>query len=714
MSGEKIAKLGIRRDSEMMYYVKNGDVWAVRRKVPGKPKSRAIKIASTGIEMDYSNYLYYLDGDGDLARKPRAVGGTRRVHAADAELTAGLPTVRNRRSSADPLSVLDTNGPEAANEHSHREQPQGDKEQGREQHDAQHDHAQRYLAQQPDAWEQDELQNGETWAIEADVVSLPDSLGEAATSNGTEQRTEGRATFPDVACVLTRESHPDEHCLRVDDYARALAAVMQAARGEFCFAIFGHWGRGKTFLMQRLAALLPSTTRAVWFSAWKYRTRPEIWIHLYETIARASREDGLWKSKPRAVRAFLVRHGVFPMLASLFALAIAILGLGIVPVVVGAVGLLTLLKAYAFVRWARKLPPLLFSLPQHSDKLGMQATVGDDLIALLKGWMPGGKKGEQSSSGLPSKWWWLPYLLVVAFVTAVVYHALRPGDHAVANLYPSAAVQWSVTVIFGLTGVLLPLWAVSAGRSPERLVLIVDDLDRCDPGTMLELIESLKLFLEDPDVSSRVQVFMLVDEDALRLAITNRYLDIRRLGTLDKLEDSELGRVSCAVTETIEKLFVAHLRLPPLEQHELEEVMAAYAWQPALRAQLRQAQLVRISSEPVATDHNTPHPLGQEEDDQNNDNSIGAQRELDLAALVFTAEERALLCAAVRKMNPYLNSRIGPRTLRTFLLRYQLAKFLLARRGTSCSPRTLIDALLLPNARLVDMPEVSAVVAQVS
>jgi hypothetical protein len=80
--GEKIAKTGIKRDNSMMYYIKGGDVWAVPRKQPGQPKGKASKVASAGIEMDYSKYLYYLDGDGDVARKERQVGGSKRKKAA--------------------------------------------------------------------------------------------------------------------------------------------------------------------------------------------------------------------------------------------------------------------------------------------------------------------------------------------------------------------------------------------------------------------------------------------------------------------------------------------------------------------------------------------------------------------------------------------------------------------------------------------------------
>jgi hypothetical protein len=82
--GEKIAKLGIKRDNDMMYYIKTGDVWATPRKKPGMPKGKAAKVAPAGIEMDYSKYLYYLDGDGDVARKERQVGGSKRKKTAKA------------------------------------------------------------------------------------------------------------------------------------------------------------------------------------------------------------------------------------------------------------------------------------------------------------------------------------------------------------------------------------------------------------------------------------------------------------------------------------------------------------------------------------------------------------------------------------------------------------------------------------------------------
>ncbi|MCX5747056.1 MAG: hypothetical protein NT062_31685 [Proteobacteria bacterium] len=96
MGLDKIAKLGIKRDNDLMYYIKGGDVWATPRKKPGQPKGKAAKVAAAGIDMDYSKYLYYLDGDGDVARKERQVGGSKRkkTKAAPKKAPAKKPAAK--------------------------------------------------------------------------------------------------------------------------------------------------------------------------------------------------------------------------------------------------------------------------------------------------------------------------------------------------------------------------------------------------------------------------------------------------------------------------------------------------------------------------------------------------------------------------------------------------------------------------------------------
>ena len=56
---EKVDRLGIQRDSDMMYYIKQGAVWASPRKQPGKPKGKAVKIDQVGRELGVA---YVLEG----------------------------------------------------------------------------------------------------------------------------------------------------------------------------------------------------------------------------------------------------------------------------------------------------------------------------------------------------------------------------------------------------------------------------------------------------------------------------------------------------------------------------------------------------------------------------------------------------------------------------------------------------------------------------
>jgi hypothetical protein len=88
---EKVAKLGIGREKDFMYYVKDGGVWKVQRKQPGVPKGRPEKVADGGFEMD-TNYIYFVDRDGDVARAKRAVGGQKRKKA-------GRGTAKKRRAA---------------------------------------------------------------------------------------------------------------------------------------------------------------------------------------------------------------------------------------------------------------------------------------------------------------------------------------------------------------------------------------------------------------------------------------------------------------------------------------------------------------------------------------------------------------------------------------------------------------------------------------
>src|SRR4030095_10816132 len=97
---EKVAKLGVDREKDFMYYVKDGSVWKVQRKQPGVPKGRPEKVADGGFEMD-TNYIYFVDRDGDVARAKRAIGGQKRKKGARrARRSAKRSTKRTAKKKA--------------------------------------------------------------------------------------------------------------------------------------------------------------------------------------------------------------------------------------------------------------------------------------------------------------------------------------------------------------------------------------------------------------------------------------------------------------------------------------------------------------------------------------------------------------------------------------------------------------------------------------
>ncbi len=96
---EKVAKLGVAREKDFMYYVKDGAVWKVQRKQPGVPKGRPEKVADGGFQMD-TNYIYFVDRDGDVARAKRAIGGQKRKKTAKAAKRRGAAKKPAAKKSA--------------------------------------------------------------------------------------------------------------------------------------------------------------------------------------------------------------------------------------------------------------------------------------------------------------------------------------------------------------------------------------------------------------------------------------------------------------------------------------------------------------------------------------------------------------------------------------------------------------------------------------
>ncbi|HVU37143.1 MAG TPA: P-loop NTPase fold protein [Opitutales bacterium] len=537
------------------------------------------------------------------------------------------------------------------------------------------------------------------------------------------------------ALNLSRSARDDEAALRVDEYAQVLKTFFsRAGDGEFCFALYGHWGRGKTFLMQRLAKALgakDTNYQTVFFSAWKYPRTPEVWVHLYETLADAAGGGGGLDKLPRIIRAGIARNGPWALIGALATLALGLLPKGLFHTE-SPLWLLALGSALSFggVTWlvlllqgvrktSKRLSKKFLSTPHHDDKLGLQATIGKDLRALLIGWMP----KDHFQFGLAG----VAYLAISGVLTWSAWAWFGQSAPAQTPYY------WPQITATGCVAVLclcLLDWVINGGAPPERVLLVVDDLDRCDLRQLLSVIESIKLQVEDREISRRVQVAMLVEEDILKSAILEKYRSLRAPGESRPSE----GWFSDArlFYENGEKLFNAHLRLPPLGESELLDIVKKIVgrereYATALKRQETQTEIERLNRRIDSGKDWDFWERTSPEDPGGREYSLSAgeiaadvtQREalkqqlalaqpippapapvepavkFEQSEYIFEANEEAALQAAVPLLQKSAAGRsLGPRALRAFIFRYQLARLLLSQLNVPWTPEQLTKELV--------------------
>jgi hypothetical protein len=106
-------------------------------------------------------------------------------------------------------------------------------------------------------------------------------------------------------------------------------------------------------------------------------------------------------------------------------------------------------------------------------------------------------------------------------------------------------------------------FVASAAATPKG-ALDRRDLDRCEPEQMLAVIESLRLFLDDEEMSRRLQVAMLIDRNILKRAIIMKGKKCGMLGASNSRE--EYFRLQ------EEKYFVTSLELAPLTPEDADQL----------------------------------------------------------------------------------------------------------------------------------------------
>ncbi len=146
----------------------------------------------------------------------------------------------------------------------------------------------------------------------------------------------------------------------------------------------------------------------------------------------------------------------------------------------------------------------------------------------------------------------------------------------VSALEPPPGSPLFTYIVIGIIGGFVLVFPFVVARQPRRhprLFLVVDDLDRCEPEQMLAVIQSLRLFLDDPRMCRRLQMAMLMDRRFLEIAHAR---DAEKSGTTPKsaYERRRYQRMQR------EKLFLCEFEMPPLTVPEVDDLLATLLAEP--------------------------------------------------------------------------------------------------------------------------------------
>lgn len=495
---------------------------------------------------------------------------------------------------------------------------------------------------------------------------------------------------------ISRASTQEDAALKVNRISSAIANVIVAADGDVTLAIFGAWGRGKSYLAERIVHHLERRYNygSIWFNAWRFQEPPGLWAHFYRSICDSLQEEVVSRSRFRLLarigivaRLAILRHGktkaFVTILGTLFVFLPFAFLLNIILFVAGALGFACLLLVVHIGRSTSQIYKHALAageVHRHDEHIGLQGIISDDLRLWLQATIPSNVFGSRED--VASDLFRLSYSAVILSLIVVLASAYREaffelGDFA--DRLPSI-LDWRLYASIGvwLFGIGVVLFSVTYGvRGPKNAVLVVDDVDRCSPGSVLQIVESIKMLMDDIEVRSRVRIIVLCEESILRSVCRTQ---------ISKVMSENEYDVESAIDEHLSKLFLIHLRLLDLSDEEVIDIAEKFV------------HSTRNSIE------NVPEVYDEEE------LPIDA-KELSHQVQVFSEAEEDLLLKAVKDFSKSSSNGSGRtiRQIRQFFIKYQLGREILRETNTPWHAEELVGALMGGNCAEV---EINAKVAQ--
>lgn len=281
-------------------------------------------------------------------------------------------------------------------------------------------------------------------------------------------------------------------------YVETLADIIQTGNTPLTIGVFGGWGSGKTSLMKMLKNKLPQTYTVAWFDAWKYDKEDTLWrAFLLNVLFAMEKTVGAEAEDLQKLKTLLYRGLEFEKTGGV-TIDLAKLGAGIAE---GAVQI-----ALSFV------PPL--------------ATLTTLVTELQKG----GKANIQGG-----------FENAIQRERAKIYVEQIRSLEQFQDKFRGVVEQ-------------------HISNNGNRLVVFVDDLDRCLPEKAIQVLEAIKLFLDVKDC-----VFVLgIDQDVIARGIEMKYKEFK-----DRKDTDGQPRFTIDGIKYLEKIIQLPFQIPPVIQDDM-------------------------------------------------------------------------------------------------------------------------------------------------
>lgn len=279
--------------------------------------------------------------------------------------------------------------------------------------------------------------------------------------------------------------------------------------------IFAPWGRGKTYFFNKIKEKLSSRGdnikyKIVEFNAWKYQDTPAIWAYLYEGLY----EQTCWYQKVR-----LWWNRLQSSLPSFGNIAIFLL-----------VVLAAWLLYYFMYKCLVKEPNIRAILQEIQFPIIWVSLAFGVIYNFIKNPVPTYKY--------------------------IIKHSRRKSYRSYLGIQNDLEKDLEVLLTKMITK-----------PQEEQLLLYVDDIDRCSTDKMLEVINSLRIILENTEIQKRLIVICSIDPEKL----INGYC-IQKAKGINKTDF-----IIEEAREHIDKLFIFGIGLAPLDISQCQEYLQTIA-----------------------------------------------------------------------------------------------------------------------------------------